>query len=159
MIYDSIDRIERYAAIHSRMQAAIELLKNLLESDPQPGRYYPGGRETDEVFANVSEVESKPGDGRTMEFHRRYADLQAPVSGRERFGFAPATAAGEIEEPYREEKDFGTFRLNAGEDPTFVHLTRGRFVIVLPTEPHAPCVAEGDQPEPLKKIVVKIRMD
>ncbi len=159
MIYDSIDRIERYSAIHPRMRMAVDLLKNLLESNPQPGRYYPGGKETDEVFANVSEVESNPGDGRTMEFHRVYADLQAPISGRERFGFAPATAPGEITEPYRGEKDSGTFRLCAGDEPTFVHLTKGRFVIVLPTEPHAPCVAEGDRPEPLKKIVVKVRMD
>ena len=81
-----------------------------------------------------------------------YADLQYIVSGEERFG------VGSVERftrgAYDAEKDFEGL---AG-DGDFLRVQAGRFVLLWPGEPHMPGMAI-DAPTPVKKVVVKIKID
>ena len=159
MIYDSINNIDRYAAVHPRFREAFAFLKELAAKNPPSGRYYPNGRENDEIYANVSSYSTSPLSEREFEAHRRYIDLQYLSGGREMVFFPSATAEPtEVTVPYSGETDAEKRRLANAEECVRIPLCAGTFAIIFPPEPHAPCVAFGS-PETVQKIVLKIKMD
>ena len=78
-----------------------------------------------------------------------YIDLQVMAQGAERICYAPLNrlAPG----TYDEAKDF--LRLSGEGDS--VTLPEGRLMLLWPGDGHMPCLAVGE-PEPIKKVVVKI---
>jgi biofilm protein TabA len=92
----------------------------------------------------------RPQDACRLETHRRYIDVQYVVRGRERMGYAPALTL--TPGPYDEERDVQFHQGRAD----FLLLREGMFAVMLPGDGHMPGVAVDNQPEPVKKIVVKV---
>lgn len=116
-----------------------------------PGRYSIDG---ERVFAVVSDnVLKAAGTVQRPEFHRRYADIHAPLSGREMFALPPLPA--EVASgPFDEEKDIAFFEASG----PLVSVRPGECIVIEPYVAHAPCLA--DEPNiPLRKVVVKVAMD
>jgi YhcH/YjgK/YiaL family protein len=146
MVHDVIANAASYSTIGPRIAQALEFLQKGDLAGMPAGRYDIDGRT---VYALVQDYTSKPmADGR-WEAHRKYIDLQFVVSGRERFGYAPAGRMADG--AYDEEKDL---ERPVGES-SFVELRAGEFILLWPGEPHMPGMAL-DEPATVRKVVVKI---
>jgi biofilm protein TabA len=149
MIFDKLDRRSRYATLGKYFDAAFSYLAENDFTDVPPGRVELSG---DAMYALTQEYETKPLEQGKWEAHRQYIDVQYIVSGRERILFAPIESleAGD----YIPAKDFLPL---TGRGST-VDLSAGFFVIFFPEDAHMPGLFI-DHPEPVKKIVVKVRAE
>jgi len=147
MIFDTLENALRYAGLGDNLPAA---LKYLLETDLAS---LPLGRtdlEGNRLYVLVQEYDTKPLDQGMWEAHRRYIDVQYVASGRERMGFANLRTLQLGE--YKPEKDFQALSGTGNQVDVFA----GAFVIFFPGDAHMPglCV---DQPEPVRKVVLKVQ--
>jgi YhcH/YjgK/YiaL family protein len=149
MVIDQIVNAELYLPLGPRIARALEFLRHTDLTSLEPGRHELDG---DRLYALVSEYMSKPVQDGRWEAHRRYIDLQCVASGQERIGYAPV---GELtSESHDEAKDM-TWLAGSGE---FLTLGSGEFMLLWPGDAHMPGIAV-DEPAPVRKIVVKIRVD
>lgn len=148
MIVDHIDNAHLYYGLGPRFEKALRYLAETDLAGTAPERYDLDG---DDLFALVQEYQSKPRAEGFWEAHRKYADVQFVVSGAEHMGYAPIASlqAGE----YDGEKDF----LKLGGDGAFIEMGAGTFIILHPQDAHMPGMAITS-PEPVKKVVVKVRL-
>jgi YhcH/YjgK/YiaL family protein len=147
MIFDTLDQHVRYAGLPHRLPAA---LNYLLETDLAA---LPVGRvdlDGDNLYVLVQEYTTKPAELGKWEAHRRYIDVQYLVSGQERMGFANLRTLQLGE--YLPDKDFQALN-GAGNQ---VDVFAGSFVIFFPEDGHMPGLCVG-APEPVKKVVLKVR--
>ncbi|WP_167619351.1 YhcH/YjgK/YiaL family protein [Maribellus sediminis] len=104
------------------------------------------------VYAAVSEYETKNHPDALFESHREYVDLQYVISGEELIGLTNDQSIP-VSVPYSEEKDITFYSYDGGKlmpaDPT-------RYFIFFPDDIHRPCLKVGDQ-KMVRKIVLKIR--
>ena len=112
----------------------------------------------DDLFAIVQTYTTKLAREGRWESHRRYADIQYLIRGRERIGIRvlhPPTPAldMQIETAYDADKDVA-FYTGAGDVLT---LDAGHFAVFFPHDIHMPSLAL-DQPAEVKKVVVKVRI-
>ena len=156
MILDTLDAIGKYAGISPNFETAVRWLQ---ETDPEalePGRTDIDG---EKVYAVVSEnrLESKEP---VFEVHRRYADIQIILRGRE--GFLYGREGRELSG--KPEND--VWFCEADRQVPF-ELEEGGVTVFLPGEAHAPGLyPEKDRrplspaaPVPDRKLVVKVLMD
>lgn len=118
----------------------------------------------EDVYALVQAYETEAREKRSYETHRKYADIQVVLAGRETIVYrqaASGTAApGTGLEPlaalsdYNEAKDAASWRLDDGID---VVLEAGDFAVFFPQDAHAPKVA-SPAPSQVRKVVVKVRV-
>lgn len=149
-----IDRVKNAAVYHglgARFRKALEWMVQADPSGMAPGEKY--AIDGENIFATLFEVETLPREESQLEGHKRYADIQYLLEGRECVGWAqrgtvPATV------PYDPQKDIGFWN---GDWDT-LKLEAGMFYIVWPDDLHAPRVAWG-APAPVKRMVVKVRLD
>jgi len=151
MIVDKIENIGLYVSVLEGLDKAGEFVNSFYKNPGEPGRYEQDG---DKVFANVSSYKTKPREGAQFEAHRKYADLQAVISGTELIGWSPLGSLKEESESFSSGGDIAFY---SGGSMLDVVLPAGYFVLLLPEDAHMPCIqadGEGD----VTKIVVKIRM-
>ncbi|MDP4210863.1 MAG: YhcH/YjgK/YiaL family protein [Bacteroidota bacterium] len=149
MIIDQLENASLYYGIGERFAKGLEYLKNTDFSKVEAGKYEIDGKN---VFASVSEYDSKQPDAAKWEAHENYADIQFLVSGKEKMGYAPLETTT-VKEAYNAEKDIVI--LNASGD--YVTATPGTFIIFFPKDAHAPCIAIGKS-APVKKVVIKVKV-
>jgi YhcH/YjgK/YiaL family protein len=149
MIFDKLDHSSRYNGLGKYFGVAFSYLVENDFTDVLPGRVDLSG---DAIYALIQEYETRPPEQGKWEAHRRYIDVQYIVTGRERMLFAPIETleAGD----YVPEKDFLPL---TGRGST-VDLSAGFFIIFFPEDAHMPGLSI-DHPEPVKKVVVKIRVE
>ena len=146
MIIDQLKNAAMYYGIGPRLERALRFLNFMDLENAAPGRHEIAG---EQVFAMVQEYDSKRREEGFWEAHRKYIDVQYVVSGVEKMGYASIDGlqAGE----YDEEKDFVGFE-GEGE---FLVMSAGTFMILGPQDAHMPGMAV-DEPQPVKKVVVKV---
>ena len=149
MILDKIENADLYTCISENLKKGFEFLKNTDLQAIEIGRYEIEGKD---VFALVSEYDSKKPDDCRLEAHQNYADIQFIVSGREAIGFVTLKNQ-EITATYNPEKDIVFF---SGESTPLI-LEAGMFAVFFPQDVHRPCM-QIDNPEKVKKVVVKVRV-
>ena len=110
-----------------------------------------------QIYAKVSEYETKPKEQRRPESHKKYIDIQYIYSGKEMIGSAPIAAAGEIDEEYQSEQDIMFYKSVATE--TQVILTQGMFAVFFPWDIHRPNCNASTQSNKIRKVLIKIDMD
>ncbi len=149
MIFDTLDNLNRYAGLPHNLHRALEYLS---ETDL---RSLPVGRidiDSDRLYALVQEYTTKPAKQGLWEAHRKYIDIQYMQTGCERMGFANicTMTLGE----FVPEKDFQPMSGTGSSVDVF----EGAFVIFFPEDGHMPglCV---DAPEPVRKVVLKVKID
>lgn len=149
MILDKLENAGLYSSISDKLKIGFEYLKNTDLDKLESGRYEIEGKN---VFALVSEYESKKPDDCRLEAHQIYTDIQYLVSGREAIGFAPLNEQI-ITSDYNTEKDIVFF---AGETTPLILETK-MFAVFFPQDVHRPCM-QVEGPEMVKKIVVKVKL-
>ena len=156
MILDTLDAIGKYAGISPNFETAVRWLQ---ETDPEvlePGRTDIDG---EKVYAVVSENRLEPKEP-AFEVHRRYADIQIILQGREgfRYGRKGKELSGKPEND--------VWFCEADRQVPF-ELEEGGVTVFLPGEAHAPGLYPEKDRRPLSpaapvsvwKLVVKVLMD
>ncbi len=148
MIIDQLKNAPFYLRVTKGLTTAFHYLQNTDLTKVAPGKYEIDGSN---VYALVQQYETKLKEKGRWEAHRRYLDVQYVFKGVEQIGYAnlEQLQGGE----YDEAKDFWTL---SGEGDFFV-VRAGTFVILAPQDGHMPGIAVSS-PQPVKKIVVKVRM-
>lgn len=152
MIIDNIDT----TGIHKNnraLQAALGFLKGLAPDTPE-GEYEIEGRA---IFARVMRYETRERSEGRMESHRKYADIQALLSGREVVEWSHTGSLGEA--PHDEEADVGFHPTPPECQGRFV-LMPGLFALFMPHDAHMPMLRAGDRggggDNTVTKVVVKV---
>ena len=145
MIFDSVKNLETYKDTDARIYRGLKILETDL-STLADGRYEVDG---ENLFYMIQSYETKPENA--PEAHRKYVDIQCVLSGAEKMGIG--ALEGMTETQACDEKDF---RLYTGP-LDYITLTPGKFAVLWPQDAHAPAVAV-DQPAPVHKIVIKIKI-
>ena len=109
--------------------------------------------EGDKLFYMVQDVELRTMEESRVEAHRLYADIQIPLSGCERYGFALPQPDLAPSDDQLEAKDLAFYPTPAGE--CFLDVAPGTYLVFLPTELHRPCLAIKDKAT-IRKAVVKV---
>lgn len=149
MILDKLENAALYSGISENLGKGFEFLKNTDLNTLEIGKYEIDGKN---VFALVSEYESKKAEDCRLEAHRDYADIQFIVSGKEAIGFATLEDQAVLTE-YTAEKDIIFF---TGETSPVI-LESGMFAVFFSQDVHRPCM-QINGPEKVKKVVVKVRI-
>ncbi len=147
MIVGCLSEIKKYAGLGANFETAARWLEQADLRALEPGRAEIDG---DRVYAVLSEnrLEAKEP---SFEVHRRYADIQVIIQGRERFVYGREGR----ELSGRPEND--VWFCEADMHLPFA-LEADQFAVFLPGEAHAPGLADGE-PSLCRKLVVKVRMD
>ena len=149
MILDKLENASLYACISNNLQTGFEFLKNTNFSALEIGRHEIDG---DQIFALVSEYDSKKPEDCRLEAHEVYTDIQYLVSGKELIGYE--TLQNQVlKSEYIPEKDISFYQ---GEGTPLL-IEAGMFAVFFPQDVHRPCIQAG-QPEKVKKVVVKVKM-
>jgi YhcH/YjgK/YiaL family protein len=149
MIVDTLDHAGLYAKISDRFAIALKYLQITNLAQLEVGKHEIEGKE---VFAAVSEYNSKNIEDAKWEAHKKYADIQVIVSGEEKMGYATLSNMV-VKEGYNAEKDI-VILSGTGD---YVTGKPGNFIIFFPQDAHQPCVAINGS-TPIKKVVIKVLM-
>lgn len=147
MIIDSLKNASQYYGVHPRLATGLRYLQENSIVDLEPGKYEIEGSD---IYFLMQHYDSKQPDAGKWEAHRRYFDIQFVAAGAERIGYAPIDMM-QVSREYTADGDYALF----DGDGTFFELQAGDFTILAPQDVHMPCIAV-QQPEPVKKIVVKV---
>lgn len=150
MIYDNLKNAQIYFPLGEKIQQALTYLQTTDFSKIEPGTYDIVGTD---VYAIVSEYNSKPLSSGKWESHKKYIDVQYVYEGKERIGFSESKKMMVLEE-YDKRKDV---TIHKGEGH-FVNVEEGHFLIFFPTDVHMPGIAINI-PKAVKKVVVKVSTD
>ncbi|MFC4601113.1 YhcH/YjgK/YiaL family protein [Cohnella hongkongensis] len=152
MIWGDIGSREatEWSAFHPVLRAALDRLRQTDLQALDPGKYEWDG---ERMFLLIQEPQTAPKAERKPEAHRRYADIQLLIEGREWIGCARRTDRSAVVEDELETKDYALYE--DPEDEIGLVMSPGSFAIFFPSDLHRPCVCVG-APESIKKAVVKI---
>lgn len=145
MILDHLVNYEKYVGLHPAFAKAFEFLAEM--SPDMDGTYELDGRD---LYCIVDTVEGRGREGRKMEVHKKYIDIQYVVTGKDVMGWdsVEEDAPGE---DYNEEKDI---RFIAPEPVAWIDVPPGYFAIFYPEDAHMPLACDNE----MKKVVVKVKI-
>ena len=106
----------------------------------------------DLVYANVMEAKPKSKEEAFVEVHRRYIDIQIPISANEIMGYTPINELPEAS--YNDADDVVIYPVGMPARE-YINVRRGEFVIFFPQDGHAPAITSA----PLKKVVIKVAVE
>lgn len=148
MIIDRLENLPLYIPVLPQLRDVAAILKSD-GFDALPL----GSHTTDDptLRYNIMRYETSSKEAERYEVHRREADVQFILTGRERMD-AAAKEGFVTTEAYDEAKDafFGT-----GQRIASYHADPGHFVIFFPGEPHAPSLID-EESRAVKKVVFKV---
>ena len=151
MIIDSLDNASVYETLGSRFAKAFDYLRSGRATTDAVGTHQLDG---DNLYVSIQEYNTKPHEKGRWEAHREYADVQFVVSGREAIGYVPLADVTE-EQAYNAEDDVAFF---TGEGIR-LRVPAGTFTVFLPQDVHMPGLAADGQSQPVRKVVVKVRIN
>jgi len=129
---------------------ALEALAKVDLAKQEAGRYEIEG---DKLFYLVQDATPRSVEASQPEVHRSYADIQVPVSARERFGFSLPQAGLAATDDRFATSDIAFYEKPANE--FFMDVDPGSYVVFLPEELHRPCVISASTAQ-FRKVVVKV---
>lgn len=153
---ETIDKREFAVSYHShkdRWDKAFKFLKAHNLGHLEIKRYDIVG---DTVYAPVSEYFSKSENEARFEVHKKYIDIQYVIAGEENIGVAPLSAKKESIVPYDEAKDIEFMTVT---DSTYHKANPANFFIFFPSQIHKPGMRVDSDSTPIRKIVIKIKVD
>lgn len=149
MIHDTLNSSHLYDTLGPRFATAFAWLRKAVPSTLTEGKQPIDG---DDVFVLVQKTGSKPLEATKWEAHRKYADIQFVVEGRERMQFAPLEKVTTKE--YLAEKDFVPLETEVWNEVT---VEAGAFAVFFPSDAHRPGIQPAGE-APTYKLVVKVRV-
>ena len=153
MIFDRKENLDSYRGLGKNFETAVDFLKSTDLTALEPGTKIT--IDGTEVYANVLGYETIPWEDARFEAHDHYADIQYMITGHEVMSYVPKKDLTPKDE------------YNAAKD--VIHFTNDIHGIDLPTGPDEYCIflpQDGHKvksmlgsPEPITKIVVKVKID
>jgi YhcH/YjgK/YiaL family protein len=150
MILDHISNAHLYDALNPHFKKAFDFLSKTSFTELAVGKYEIDG---DNVFAMLSEYNTKDEKNCRPEAHQKYIDIQFMVAGFEWIGYSRLDGQ-KVTDVYNEQKDIVFFESEIDRIP----LREGFFTVLYPTDLHAPCIKEGEIKQN-RKVVVKVKAD
>ena len=153
MILCNIDDSRRYTVLSKALAEAIEWILKNRNTPFEKGVKHVGCSDSGaEIVAKYEETSLLPREKVSLEAHRRFIDIQLPVKGPEKMGWAPTAG---LKLP-RGEYDTANDILFFGDSATALFTVNpGQMVIFFPEDAHAPNIGLGNH----RKIVVKVPVD
>jgi YhcH/YjgK/YiaL family protein len=151
MVFDRITNARLYSNLGPRLKMALDALAAGDIPKKAAGRYDLDG---DNVYAIVQDYTTRTRAEGKWEAHRKYIDVQFTAKGVELMGYANLNDL-KITETYQEKDDY----LLAEGEGSFITLGEGMFTILYPQDAHMPGQAVASGPAPVKKVVVKVKVD
>lgn len=147
MILANITDREHYYSLHPKMKQLWDyILTHDLANSPT-GRINIDG---DRLFVNVDDSEMSPKEEHPLEVHRRYIDVQIPLTASETVGWkALADITTPSVAPFNTQHDITFF---AEPAQAYIPVHPGQFYIMFPEDAHAPIIGSGR----IKKLIGKI---
>jgi len=149
MIVDTLDNYKSYFATEI-WEEIFSFLKTLDADSPEASHELRGRK----LFVNVDEYSTKGVEDAVLESHKKYIDIQLLLDGEEYIDVYPVDTL-DIKDPYDESRDVMFYHLPVKSEAVRVKLTPGTFTLLFPQDAHMPQL-KVDQPQPVKKVVVKI---
>lgn len=152
---NSIDRkilAVQYFKNRERWDKAFSFLKNSDLATLATGRHNIDG---DNLYVSVTDYLTKNESEAGFEAHRKYADIQYVVKGKEIMQVAPLTNRDSIIQEYDANMDIEFFTVSQHKQ---LDAAPGRFFIFFPSDAHKPGL-RYETPDSVRKVVVKIRID
>ncbi len=150
MIFDQLKHAEIYFPLGERVRKAFEYLQSTDFKSVEPGKYSIDG---DEIYAIVSQYDTKPVTSGKWEAHKKYLDIQFIVDGKEKIGYSFSNKMI-VTHNYDDDKDI-MFLKGEGQ---FITIDAGYFAVFFPSDIHMPGIAINIS-TPVKKVVVKVKVD
>jgi YhcH/YjgK/YiaL family protein len=147
MIIDTLDNLEKYAAINPLFPKVVEFLKANDLSKMADGKYEIEGKD---LFVNITTTKGKTPDEAFIETHNKMIDIQIPITAAETYGYTQRELLPDVE--YNAEKDITKIPDLAAD--SYVTCQPGMMAIFFPQDGHAPCIA--GVPE-FKKAIFKVK--
>jgi len=153
MIFGHVNDLDRaFSWLPQPLKTAVGHLKQTNFLALPAGNYDLQGKD---IYVQVIDMTTKPFSETRPEVHRQYVDVQFLVRGREKIGVASDTGKNAVAEDLLAERDLLFY---AGmENESTLTMTPGSFAVFLPSDVHRPACA-FDQPEAIRKVVVKVRV-
>lgn len=146
MIVDNLANAANYYGLHPLFEKAFEFIGQLDSHNADTGTTEIDGNL---LKASVVETKLKPTGEAKIETHKKFIDIQIPVTKAETFGWKSLSSLSQPIEGYDPNNDIEFFD---DQPTTFVTLMPGEFIIFSPEDGHAPLIGEGDT----KKIIIKV---
>lgn len=147
MIIDNIKNAEQYYSYGERFQKALEYLQVTDFGLTENGIHELDGKN---IFAIVTEYDTKPITEGKWESHLKYYDVQFIASGEEKIGYVFKDKVKLLQE-YNSDNDFMLWE----GDGDFISAKAGDFLILCPDDVHMPSI-QVNGPSKVKKVVVKV---
>ncbi len=149
MIIDKLKNWRIYFDRNNSFAKGFEFLESTDLLNLPEGRHDIDG---DNLFALVSNYNTKPPAEKDPESHRIYADIQYIVKGEEKIGYAVLDDQ-KVYKQYIEEKDIMFYK----DYSCFINMYSGMFAVFYPQDIHMPGIMISE-PVDVKKIVIKVRL-
>jgi uncharacterized protein, YhcH/YjgK/YiaL family len=146
MIVDNLANAAHYFSLHPLFEKAFEYIKQLNINTVETGTTEIEGMR---LKASIVETQLKPEEEAKLETHKKFIDIQIPVTKAETFGWKSLSTLALSETGYDEANDFELYR---DKPSAYVTVLPGEFVIFSPEDGHAPLIGEGST----KKIILKV---
>lgn len=148
MIIDKVENMPMYYGVNAAFEKIYAFLAEYKASPKPDGKYELDG---DRLFVSVSSYDTVSPQGRLPEAHRKYADVQVMLSGRELIGWAPLNGMKQ------ESGDLinGDCAFFSGGTLSNLLLDEDIFALFMPQDAHMPCLAV-DGSEKITKAVFKV---
>ena len=147
MIIDTLDNLEKYAALNPLFPKVVEFLKANDLSKMADGKYEIEGKD---LFVNITTTKGKTPDEAFIETHNKMIDIQIPITAAETYGYTQRELLPDVE--YNAENDITKIPDLAAD--SYVTCQPGMMAIFFPQDGHAPCIA--GVPE-FKKAIFKVK--
>jgi len=134
MIIDTLDNLEKYAALNPLFPKVVEFLKANDLSKMADGKYEIEGKD---LFVNITTTKGKTPDEAFIETHNKMIDIQIPITAAETYGYTQRELLPDVE--YNAEKDITKIPDLAAD--SYVTCQPGMMAIFFPQDGHAPCIA------------------
>lgn len=147
MIIDTLDNLNKYAALNPLFSDVIEFLNSHDIQTLEAGKYPIKDKD---LFMNFQVAAGRSKEAAFLETHIEMIDIQIPISCAETFGYTPLCDLPDFE--YNTEKDITKY--GDTKPQTYVTVNPGQFAIFFPQDGHAPCIT--DEPE-IRKAIFKVK--
>jgi YhcH/YjgK/YiaL family protein len=149
MVLDKIENSTMYGQLTERISRAFDYIHSTNLEELKPGKHEV---ENEDIFAILSEYETKERSECSLEAHRKYIDIQYMLKGSELIGITFQNGQTPTK-PYDEADDYELYQ----EEASYIQLTPGKFAIFFPEDLHMPGLRISG-PGQVRKLIMKVRV-
>lgn len=155
MYVGNINQIDKEIAyLPAGFEKWVRLLASLDTSSLITGRHDLGNG----CYMNVDETATVLKSTRPFEAHRQYADIQFVITGNECIGYQPLSLMSAMTSDYSDHDSY-LYQAKNDDNDTAIVMVPGTYAIFFPADAHRPLCAVDDTPSPVRKIIIKIKLN